>query len=172
MPIIICPGMHPPELTDAFVRDLQNKIKADYFVLTAETAPYSAIAISQWLGHQSLSKTDPLSFVSFSAGVVGSLGAAISWQLQGGKVHSLIALDGWGMPLVGNFSIYRVSHDYFTHWSSSLLGAGNTGFYADPEIEHLDLWRSPANIYGWQVISPGCKTRTALTDYLAQILSR
>ena len=59
------------------------------------------------------------------------------------------------MPLTGNFPIYRVSHDYFTHWSSGLLGAGYKGFYADPEVEHLDLWRSPANVYGWQAIAPG-----------------
>ena len=170
MPIIICPGIHPPELTALFVQDLRDKIEASYFIPTAQVPPYSAIAISQWLEQQPLSKTEPLSFIAFSAGVVGGIGAAKRWQLQGGQVQSFVAFDGWGMPLAANFPNYRVSHDYFTHWSSSLLGAGKTSFYADPEIEHLDLWRSPTDVYGWEIMSPGCKTRVTLTDYLAQIL--
>jgi len=171
MPIIICPGIHPPELTDSFVLDLRDKIENDCYILPKNYAPYSAIAINQWLDRQPIAKTEPLSFIAFSAGVVGSIGAAMMWQLGGGKVQSLIAFDGWGMPLIANFPVYRVSHDFFTHWSSSLLGAGQTGFYADPEIEHLDLWRSPANISGWQAIAPGCKTRIILNDYLALILN-
>ena len=171
MSIIICPGIHDLELTHSFVRDLQNQIESNYFILpTAEFAPYSAIAIARWLDSQPLAKTEPLSFIAFSAGVVGSIGAAIWWQLQGGLVKGLVAFDGWGMPLAGNFPIYRVSHDYFTHWSSSLLGAGTQGFYADPKIEHLDLWRSPADVYGWQAIAPGCKTRITLNNYLTQII--
>ncbi|MEL6931446.1 MAG: hypothetical protein AAFO95_22905, partial [Cyanobacteria bacterium J06600_6] len=138
MPIIVCPGIHDPELTDALIQNLQNQIDDVYFILpTAAYTPYSAIAISQWLEQQPLSKTEPLSFIAFSAGVVGSIGAAIAWQLRGGQVRSFIAFDGWGMPLAGNFPIYRVSHDYFTHWSSRLLG-GEAEFYADPEVGHLD----------------------------------
>lgn len=171
MSIVICPGIHSPELTDSFIRGLQDQIKGDYLVLPTEFAPYSAIAISQWLDRQPLSKTEPLSFIAFSAGVVGSIGAAKRWQTQGGRVKCLIAFDGWGMPLVADFPIYRVSHDYFTHWSSSLLGAGETGFYADPEVGHLDLWQSPSDIYGWQAIAIGCKTRTFLSDYLTEVLN-
>jgi len=44
-----------------------------------------------------------------------------------------------GVPLVGNFPIHRLSHDYFTHWSSAVLGSGNDSFYADPPVEHLEM---------------------------------
>lgn len=92
-----------------------------------------------------------LIIISFSAGVVGAISAAWGWQLMGGKIEALIAFDGWGVPLVGNFPIYRISHDYFTHWSSSLLGKGDKSFYADPPVNHLDLWRSPQQVIGWRV---------------------
>ena len=167
MTIIICPGIHPPELTDRFVRSLELR---NYLVLPTERyLPYNAIAVSQWLDRQQLSKTQPLSFIAFSAGVVGGIGAAIAWQIRGGIIHSFVAFDGWGMPLSANFPIYRVSHDYFTHWSSSILGAGQSGFYANPAVEHLDLWRSP-NCWGWQAIDSGWKTRNTLNNYLADVL--
>ena len=167
MTTIICPGIHPPELTDRFVRSLELQ---NYLVLpTQRYLPYNAIAVYQWLEQQQLPKTQPLSFIAFSAGVVGGFGAAIAWQLQGGKIHSFIAFDGWGVPLVANFPIYRVSHDYFTHWSSALLGAGR-GFYVEPAVEHLELWRSPIGC-GWRVISPGWKTRDTLNNYLANVLN-
>lgn len=167
MPIIICPGIHDPQLTELFIQAIQDKISQNYLVLpTSEYLPYSAIAVYQWLAQQGLSNTEPLAFITFSAGVVGGFGAAIAWQLQGGKVERLIAIDGWGMPLVANFPIFRVSHDYFTHWSSGMLGSASAGFYADPGVEHLDLWRSPSTSFGWRNISPGCKTPIVLTDYL------
>ena len=129
MTIIICPGIHPSQLTEQFLLCIQDKIEREFLVLPTEKyLPYSAIAIVQWLNSKALSQSEPLSFISFSAGVVGSFGAALVWQIQGGKVAHFIAIDGWGMPLVANFPIYRVSHDYFTHWSSSILGAGQGGF--------------------------------------------
>ena len=168
MTIIICPGVHPPELTDRFIRSLELQ---NYLVLPTEIyLPYNAIAVSQWLDRQALSKTQALSWIAFSAGVVGGFGAAIAWQLQGGKIHSFIAFDGWGVPLMANFPIYRVSHDYFTHWSSSILGAG-LGFYVEPAVEHLELWRSPISCCGWRVISPGWKTSDTLNNYLADVLN-
>ena len=96
MPIVIIPGIHSPELTDRFVEGIQDKIEGDYLILpTEECLPYDAIAIYRWLERQLLDKK-PLSFIAFSAGVVGAIGAAIAWQLQGGKVHGFIAFDGWG----------------------------------------------------------------------------
>ena len=172
MPIIICPGVHSPELTDRFVQSISNRVEADYLILpTAEHPPYNAIAVYQWLERQQLSKTQALSFIAFSAGVVGGISAAIAWQLQGGNVRSFIALDGWGMPLGGNFSLHRVSHDRFTHWSSGILEAGAAGFYAEPEVDHLELWRSPEACRGWRVISPGCQTRDTLLNDLTNVLS-
>ena len=168
---VICPGVHPPELTEQFIGSIQPKITANLLILPTEKyQPYSAIAVYQWLSKQNLSSTNSLTFISFSAGVVGGFGAALTWQLQGGKIKSFIAVDGWGMPLFANFPIYRVSHDRFTHQTSALLGSGRQGFYADPEVKHLEIWRSP-DTYGWQDIALGCKTRTTLTDYLAAIVN-
>lgn len=169
--IIICPGIHTPELTEQFIQGIQDTVKQDYLVLPTEYLPYSAIAVTQWLNQQSLSKSESLSFISFSAGVVGSFGAAWGWQLGGGQISNFIAVDGWGMPLIANFPLHRVSHDYFTHWSSSILGAGQQGFYADPGIEHLELWRSPKISYGWRIIAPGQKTRDNLANYLGDVLN-
>jgi hypothetical protein len=172
MSLIICPGIHPFELTEQFIQGIQHRIQQDYLVLpTTEYLPYSAIAVTQWLNQQSLSKAEPLSFISFSAGVVGSFGAAWAWQLKGGQISKFIALDGWGMPLNANFPLHRVSHDYFTHWSSRILGAGQQDFFAEPGVEHLELWRSPTTSYGWRIVAPGQKTRDTLSNYLADILN-
>lgn len=155
-------------MTDRFIRSLELQ---NYLVFPTETdLPYNAIAVYQWLARQQFSKTQALSFIAFSAGVVGGFGAAIAWQLQGGKIRSFIAFDGWGVPLIANFPIYRVSHDYFTHWSSTLLGTGQSGFYAEPDLEHLELWRSP-NCTGWQTLCAGWKTRDTLNNYLANVLN-
>lgn len=171
MPIIIIPGIHDAELTDSFVRGIQQKIQQNYLILpTEQYQPYSAISIYQWLNQQQLDKTEPLAFIAFSAGVVGGIGAALAWQSQGGRIQSFIAIDGWGMPLIASFPIYRVSHDRFTHVTSGMLGAGQFGFYADPNVSHLTIWRSPERCWGWQIISQGFQTRCLLTDYLVNIL--
>ena len=176
MSVIICPGFHLPQLTENFIQEIKNSTVAPNWLTfpTTKYSPYSAIDVYQWLKRQQLSspiKTQPLHFVAFSAGVVGAIGAAWAWQLQGGKIQSFIAVDGWGVPLVGNFPIYRISHDYFTHWTSAILGTGQESFYADPAVEHLELWRSPVACWGWRIISPGLKLRCSLANYLCDILS-
>lgn len=90
----------------------------------------------------------PVVFISFSAGVVGAIAAALMWHSCGGTVKALIALDGWGVPLYAPFPIHRVSHDHFTECSSTCFGAGAVGFYADPAVEHLEVWRSPHRVTG------------------------
>ncbi len=116
-----------------------------------EYPAYSAVHILEFLQHHAGLLEMPLVFISFSAGVAGAIGAAWGWQVLGGTVKALIAFDGWGVPLYGNFPIHRVSHDDFTHWSSALLGAGEDSFYADPAITHLDLWGKPDICQGWWV---------------------
>ncbi|HEY9659048.1 MAG TPA: hypothetical protein V6C65_11390, partial [Allocoleopsis sp.] len=148
MTILVCPGIHPPILTQFFLTGL-NQPRKLWVLPTDRYPPYCAYSVLQFLstiqnptpGASSIHPS--LILIAFSAGVVGAAAAARVWQLRGGTVKALIALDGWGVPLSGNFPIYRVSHDAFTHWSSSLLGAGVGGFYADPPVAHLDLWRSP-----------------------------
>ena len=112
----------------------------------------------------------PLVFISFSAGVVGAIAAAKAWQRMGGKVKAFIALDGWGVPLFGDFPIYRVSHDEFTHWSSALMGGGEESFYADPGVGHLELWRSPSLVRGWWVNAQGEREAATAAEFLVGVL--
>jgi hypothetical protein len=145
MKVVICPGIHSAELTEGFVSGLHDSIQPhDRVIFPTEKSPaYSPLHVLELLNSPT-----PYLFIAFSAGVVGAIGAARLWQKQGGTVKALIALDGWGVPLEANFPIHRVSHDFFTHWSSRLLGKGLDSFYADPAVAHLDLWRSPQTVSG------------------------
>lgn len=178
MSVIICPGIHSAELTDSFVQEIQishnQDLPKNWLIFPTQQYPaYSAIHIYQWLKKSEpvLNNSSPMIFIAFSAGVVGAIGAAKAWQMQGGKIKAFIALDGWGVPLVANFPICRCSHDHFTHWSSAILGSGSESFYADPAVAHLDLWRSPKAGWGWRVISPGFRTRCSLAHYLQSLLT-
>ncbi|WP_232731870.1 hypothetical protein [Kamptonema formosum] len=178
MPIsaVICPGIHDPKLTERFLEELLSEVNntfpcacqsANILVFPAESCPaYSAAHILQFIsdrlgtgrcprlpgergGGSAHSSGREVILIGFSAGAAGAIGAATWWQAMGGSVAALIALDGWGVPLYGNFPIYRLSHDRFTHWSSALLGAGEDSFCADPPVEHLELWRAPKTVQGW-----------------------
>ncbi|MEM9537986.1 MAG: hypothetical protein AAGA60_00580 [Cyanobacteria bacterium P01_E01_bin.42] len=169
MKIFICPGMHSPELTDSFIENL-GLSRDRLLILPPHIPPYSGIEILDFL-NCNCDRTASLLCIAFSAGVVGTIFAASVWQGQGGTVSALIALDGWGVPLVGDFTIYRLSHDYFTHWSSALLGAGEESFYADPGVEHLELWRSPRTIRGWRNARHD-KIRCSAAEFLWDLLQR
>ncbi len=184
--VIICPGIHNPQLTQDFLEGLQHGVTSalssrwteQVLIFPAQDYPaYSAVHILEFLrSHRSRLKAQ-IVFISFSAGVVGAIAAAWGWQLLGGKVNAFIAVDGWSVPLYGNFPIYRLSHDYFTHWSSALLGAGADSFYADPRIEHLVLWQSPHICQGWWVHptavgEPEQRTFTTAAQFVTQLLQR
>ncbi len=192
MIVVICPGIHDPELTQSFLAGLKSEMGKQSLwsdssnstsrkLLIFPTQDYPALS-SFHIMHFLRDRTEgvplesPLIFLSFSAGVVGAIGAAWGWQLLGGHVKAFIAIDGWGVPLSGNFPIHRLSHDYFTHWSSSLLGSGSDSFYADPPVEHLDLWRSPQIVQGWHIPHPvaGTLPRSRLTaaQFLTMLLER
>lgn len=156
--VILCPGIHNPQLTQEFLAGLQRcnsgngwRVQQLLIFKSQEYPAYSAIHILNYLQRHISPGNTSLTFISFSAGVVGAIGAAWGWQMLGGTVKALVALDGWGVPLYGTFPIYRLSHDYFTHWSSALLGSGGSHFYADPAVEHLKLWEKPDNCPGWRV---------------------
>jgi hypothetical protein len=161
MNIIICAGIHEPELTKSFIANCFNTWRkqrksvsvSNILVFPGEgLLALSKFHILEFLGDRLQGKLEsPVIFISFSAGVVGAIGAAIDWQLLGGQVQAFIAVDGWGVPLWANFPIHRLSHDYFTHWSSSLLGSGHNNFYADPPVDHLSLWHSPQVVQGYWV---------------------
>jgi hypothetical protein len=169
MTILICPGVHPPELTDRFIENL-GLSRDRFLILPAYIPPYSGIDVLNFL-NQNCDRTSPLCCITFSAGVVGAIFAALAWQSQGGIMSTFIALDGWGVPLVGDFTIYRLSHDYFTHWSSALLGSGEESFYADPGVDHLELWRSPHTINGWRN-TRHYKMRCSAAEFLLDLLQR
>ena len=175
---IVCPGIHDSNLTDSFIQNIQANSDRfaglNWLILpTQYYKPYSPVDVYQWLEKKYSAPADtlPLVFICFSAGVVGGLGAALWWQKNGGKIKAFFALDGWGMPIFANFPVYRLSHDYFTHWSSALLGQGDLSFYADPPVDHLDLWRSPKTTMGWWVTSPRMKTRCSAAEFLQNFLS-
>lgn len=158
MNIVVIPGIHAPSLTREFVKSLNPLLEEAWIVPEHSVPVYSPQHVFTFL-QQTWSKVSPdftssdcrskpLIFIGFSAGVVGSLGAARLWQAAGNRVLALIALDGWGVPLYGEFPIHRVSHDFWTHWSSGYFGNTQESFYVEPAIEHLELWRSPHTASG------------------------
>jgi len=169
MNVIICPGIHAIELTNSFIASLS--IDHNLLVFPTNLYPaYSSWHISQWIQSQKL-VSDELLFITFSAGVVGGIGAAIALQTSGFKITAFIAIDGWGVLLVPLFPIYRLSHDYFTHWSSEILGAGNEGFYADPAKSHLEIWSSSESCWGWRVSrNKEVISRCSARDYLKYLI--
>ncbi|MBW4552972.1 MAG: hypothetical protein KME35_17960 [Aphanocapsa sp. GSE-SYN-MK-11-07L] len=137
-------------------------------IVPASLPVYSPLHVFEFLqSHYQL--TEPLVIIGFSAGVVGSIGAAQRWQQHGGQIQALIAIDGWGVPLSGQFPIYRLSHDWFTDWSCQWLGATEQRFYAEPGVGHLDLWRSPTQTPGWQIHGQ-VRTKTTASQFLRQVL--
>ncbi|MGV0106761.1 Alpha/beta hydrolase [Nostoc sp. DSM 114160] len=191
MSIIICPGIHEPELTESFRVELLDLVSHGAIPAVSYANAPNPINILVYPGKDVLvlsplhilrflrdcltdSLESPIIFISFSAGVVGAIGAAHLWQLLGGRVKAFIAIDGWGVPLQGNFPIHRISHDYFTHWSSCLLGSGQNNFYAEPAVDHLSIWKSPQTVQGcWvdssiEIIPP--KGRLTASEFLLMLL--
>ena len=166
MTIVICPGMHSIELTERLVVALALPLET-VLIIPGDLVPvYSPQHVFKCLP----ADVSSLLFLSFSAGVVGAIGAARFWQRQGGIVSAFIAIDGWGVPLWGNFPIHRLSHDYFTYWSSAILEQGSESFYADPPVDHLTLWHSPQTVRG-TVISETSNVTTA-ADFLNRLIDR
>ncbi|MEM6251567.1 MAG: hypothetical protein AAF821_01480 [Cyanobacteria bacterium P01_D01_bin.156] len=112
-----------------------------------------------------------LQIIAFSAGVVVAYPIAMFWQRLGGQVR-LLALDGWGMPLIGNLEIYRMSHDLWTHRTTYLPAPteSNGFFYATPTVEHLSLWQSPHATIGMGAINGSEQAMTAL-DFITAVLN-
>jgi len=166
MTVIIIPGIHPPELTQKFLQGI--KAPENWLIFpTEEYFAYSAIDVLNFLDKYAKKISPSVLFISFSAGVVGAIGAAI--QLTGSKVKAFIAVDGWGVPLIGNFPIHRLSHDHFTHWSTF---SGADSFYAEPGVEHRYLWSNPQTTVGWWVKSPGLKINCTAAEFFRSLLSK
>ncbi len=181
MNIIVCPGIHQSELTESFILRLSDACchwAANILVYPSQGfSSLSGCQILQFLHNRLEGRLEsPVVFISFSAGVVGAIKAAYLWQLFGGYVKGFIAIDGWGVPLWGNFPIHRMSHDYFTHWSSKVLGNGENNFYAHPPVDHLEMWCNPQTVQGYWVDSPtndlSSKNPLLATEFLHLILRR
>jgi hypothetical protein len=176
MTLVICPGIHPVHLMTEFRMGVGRSPK-DSLIFPADRLPvYSPYHIGIVLqeAFADPATADALTFLAFSAGAVGAIGAARHWVRQGGTVNAFLAFDAWGVALHDAFPVYRFSHDYFTYWSSGLLGQGLRNFYADPPVGHLDLWRSPQSTAGY-VTAPHadealqrCTAATAIAAILAQ----
>lgn len=175
MIVLICPGFHSPRLTTSFLNNFdQTQPNYQWLIFPADKSyPYSPAAIVDfWEASVTDSQLkQPVIIIAFSAGVVGAIGAAwaLSWRQV--PVKAIIALDGWGVPLFGPFPIHRVSHDYYTHWSSQLLGAGGDSFYAERPVEHLELWESPQTAKGWWVKTDGVKVATTAAVFIRELLN-
>lgn len=161
MTVIICPGIHDVVLSDRFLTVLNRQlaevgtpasVKPEQVLPTQRYAPFNGLSVWSFL-QGAANPQEPLLLIGFSAGVVGAIAAAQLWQAQQRPVAALIAVDGWGVPQLGDFPLHRVSHDRLTHWSSAVLGAGQTSFYTDPSVAHLDLWRFPERAQGWRIPS-------------------
>lgn len=184
MYVLVCPGIHDPQATQDFLQGLQ-KVMGEavhtWLIFPTDRYPaYSAIHIGWFLCDQ-LRAVHPqdwlnqtVAIISFSAGVVGAIATAWSWRLMGGTIAALIAVDGWGVPLIGDFPIHRLSHDYFTYWSSALLGAGQDSFYAEPAVDHLNLWRSPDTTQGIRIPSILQTAASSITaaEFIGTLLDR
>ena len=171
--VIVCPGFNQAELTDGLVQSLPQFTRP-YIV---RSLPISPFEIYQWLSDTlgNPATQPPLVGIGFSAGVVGLAGAFLLWQQAGGKVAQLFAIDGWGVPVLG-LNVIRISHDRFTHLTTLPLGAGEVNFYADPGVDHLDLWGSPDQVMGrtvpWWQIAAGTGEIISAKDFLVHFLAQ
>ncbi|MHC5721845.1 MAG: hypothetical protein ACYTX0_59970, partial [Nostoc sp.] len=95
---MICPGIHQPDLSESFRVELLDLIShssvsqkpANILVYPGQDfLVLSAFHILQFLRvSKSLQLKSPIIFISFSAGVIGAIGAAYLWQLLGGHVKA------------------------------------------------------------------------------------
>ena len=179
MVLVICPGVHSSLWTTHFLHQLDEQLpdaRLGRLVFPADLEyPWSPFTLRRFLADQAIAPDAPLVFLAFSAGCVAAVGTAYYWTQQGRQVSAVIALDGWGVPLVGPFVGYRLSHDAFTHQTSACLGRTVPSFYADPPVSHQKLWCNPAQVKGWQVDNSfACRenlaTRTTALQFLVACL--
>lgn len=174
--VIVCPGFHPQAWTDAFLQSVAFPESVSVWIFPKHLYPAcSGIHLLNWmleLSRQQQLQHAPI-LLGFSAGAVATVQAAWAWQQLGEKVAAIIALDGWGVPLPSDIPGYRLSHDFFTHWSSALLGEGCDRFYASPDVTHADLWQVPQQVQGWQVNSnDNHKTRITAAQFIQALVTR
>lgn len=180
MGIIICPGLLAVAASQRFWQTVQEHSTTDLnlnrSVGTAETViflppdcpVYSPQHVLQAV--RPLLTPEPWIWIGFSAGIVGGLGAARYCHDQF-PVHAFIALDAWGVPLIAPFPIYHLSHDRWTHHIVAAFNTLEGSFFADPDVNHLDLWETPDRVSGWDC-QRGCPpSRTNAATYIGQFVN-
>lgn len=193
MDVLVCSGIHGPELTEAFLAEVKAAIAhrdpnghspaIHWWILPPEVPPYAPQQVSNFCEgcgcrgsspELAFDPQAPLVWLGFSAGVVGAIATARAWQRQGRQTAAFIAFDGWGVPLAGDFPLYRFSHDRFTAQTSEWPQASAGVFYAEPAVPHLDLWRSPSTAGGiWQTRGgEGDRHFTTALDALVKLLEQ
>lgn len=183
--LLVVGGMHPPSYTEQMVATIAQGGAAQDGTLSGFARVVSApqhsldvlspFALRQTL-EAALAKSDSalddappgLIIWAFSAGCVGAAALATYWQSYRGPVLGLFMVDGWGVPRDPGVPVYRLSHDRFTHDTSSWLGIGDDDFYADPAVPHLSLWQHPQKTIGWAVTSGQPRERLTAADFLCQ----
>ena len=170
MQLLICPGYHSSDLTHAFLQSLLGVVTPErLWILPIGPIPGAALP---WLltSRQTPQKDQVLQVIGFSAGVVAAYLLVMAWQGMGGTSR-LIAVDGWGMPLPGDLSIYRMSHDRWTHRTTHFPTADESqgSFYAYPAVDHLALWQSPHMTKGVGSIGNLPRSMTAL-EFISAVL--
>lgn len=170
MQLLICPGYHSPDLTHAFLQSLFQAVTPErLWILPIGLAPGAGLP---WLlGAKQLPQRDqPLNVIGFSAGVVAAYPLVMAWQSMGGTSR-FIAIDGWGMPLLGNLAVYRMSHDVWTHRHTYFPTAAESQgyFYSEPAVEHLKLWKDVDMAQGIGSIGNKPHTMTAL-EFICTVL--
>ncbi|NJN21971.1 MAG: hypothetical protein HC812_13305 [Leptolyngbya sp. RL_3_1] len=156
--LIVCPGMHDPQWTAPLSEQLRTGALwpgAKHYIFPHHPHwAWSPHALRTWLG-TTVALGSPLVFLGFSAGCVAAIATAWACQYQRDyPVEAVIALDGWGVPLVGPFATYRLSHDRYTHVTGAWLGPGDQSFYAEPAVPHQQLWQAPQRVWGWGTANP------------------
>lgn len=170
MQLLICSGYHSSDLTHDFLQSLLRVITPDrLWVLPIGAAP---MALPWLLSSRQAPRRDcPLHVIAFSAGVVAAYPLLLAWQSMGGNCR-LIAVDGWGMPLPGNLTIFRISHDRWTHRTTYFPTAAESkgSFYAQPAVDHLKLWQFPHLATGMGGLGAIAQPMTAL-EFISAALS-
>ena len=170
MQLLICSGYHSSDLTHSFLQALLKVTTPErLWVVPIWSAPG---ALPWLLSSKQAPRQDYLlQIIAFSAGVVGAYPLLLAWQGLGGNGR-LIAVDGWGMPLPGDLTIYRISHDRWTHDTTYFPTAAESQgyFYAQPAVEHLELWQSPDRTTGVGCLGATACEMTAL-DFMSAVLA-
>jgi hypothetical protein len=137
----------------------------DKFVIFSPPQPtWNSQHLQSWIQAQGIRSNTPLQIIAFSAGVVGASGLIAHWSIR-----QMIAVDGWCVPLWHCPQVVRMSHDLVTHWNGILFGGGKKHFYADPFVSHLDLWRDPERVMGWDLSC--APKRISAREFIIQTIS-